>query len=43
MRYCDPPSSVGEALRKFRDFLTKAQQTQGTHTPGVLTQDDTIS
>lgn len=31
MRYCDPPSSVGEALRKFRDFLTKAQQTQGTH------------
>lgn len=36
MRYCDPPSSVGEALRKFRDFLIKAQQTQGT-----LTEDDT--
>jgi Ca2+-binding EF-hand superfamily protein len=36
VRYCDPPASVREALRKARQFLTKAEQAKGLEPRAVL-------
>lgn len=36
LRYCDPPASVQEALRKIREFLLKAEEKQGLDTTAML-------